>query len=123
MKLTNRETMQRALGIIELLKSYSTCKKFLYSQGYAKEYFDADDTQDSATIKQYEARINVIESLIKLLAPSDEYTLLDLHYIKGIPVEKCAEAMQVSRRTAFRMLKKAHKTIYDTVSEYERSRQ
>ena len=107
--------------IIELLKSYSVCKKFLDSQAYAKEYFDPDSTQKIDKKEVYEARIHAIESLIKLLEPSDEYTLLHLHYIKGVPIGKCAECMSVSCRTAFRKLNKAHKSIYELVSKKERS--
>jgi len=102
--------------IIELLKQYSVCKKFLDSHVYVKEYFDSDSSKDDKK-KIYEARIHAIESLIQLLEPSDEYTLLHLHYIKGLPVEKCAECMRVSQRTAFRMLKKAHVRICDFINK------
>ena len=111
--------------IIDLLKSYSVCKKFLDSQAYAKEYFDPDGTQKIIKKEIYESRINAIESLIQLLEPSEEYTLLHLHYIKGITVEKCAESMNVSRRTAYRILKKAHESICDFINKkgatYERN--
>lgn len=100
-----------------LLKSYSVCEKFLHSQEYAKEFFDPWGTQKVGKKDTYEARMNVIESLIQALEPSDEYTLLHLHYIKGVPIEKCAECMCVSPRTAYRMLKKAHKTICDLISK------
>lgn len=108
--------------IIELLKQYSVCKKFLDSQAYAKEYFNPDDTQKIDKKEIYEARIHAIESLIQLLEPSDEYTLLHLHYIKGITIEKCAECMCMSQRTAFRMLKKAHGRICDFINKKEGNR-
>lgn len=103
--------------VIELLKQYSVCKKFLDAQAYAKEYFNPYDTQKIDKQEVYESRIHAIESLIQLLEPSDEYTLLHLHYIKGIPIEKCAECMYMSRRTAFRMLKKAHNRICNFISK------
>ena len=103
--------------VIELLKQYPMCKKFLDSQAYAKEYFNPCGTQKIEEKEIYEARMHVIESLIQLLAPSDEYTLLYLHYIKGIGVEKCAECMYVSRRTAFRILKRAYGHICDFISK------
>lgn len=98
--------------LVEFLKQYSVCKRFLDSQAYAKEYFNPYDTQKIDEKEQYEARLHAIESLMQLLAPSDEYTLLRLHYIKGIPIEKCAESMCVSRRTGYRLLEKAHKSLY-----------
>ena len=103
--------------IIEFLKQYSVCKKFLDSQAYAKEYFNPNSTQEIDEKERYEARIHAIESLIHLLEPSDEYTLLHLHYIKGIAVEKCAECIVVSRRTAYRMLKKAHGRLCDFINK------
>ena len=103
--------------VIALLKQYPVCKKFLDSQAYAKEYFNPDSTQEIDEKERYEARIHAIESLIHLLEPSDEYTLLHLHYIKGICVEKCAECIGVSRRTAYRMLKKAHGRICDFINK------
>lgn len=102
---------------IDLLKSYAVCKKYIQSQEYAKEYFDTTGTQEIAKKEPYEARMHVIESLIQLLEPSDEYTLLHLHYINGVPIEKCAECMFVSRSTAFRMLHRAHKAICDLVNK------
>lgn len=103
------------LEVIELLKQYGVCKKHIDSQAYAKEYFNPDGTQEIDEKEQYEARIHTIEALIQLLSPSAEYTLLRLHYIKGISVEKCAECIGVSRRTAYRMLKKAHRRLCDFI--------
>ena len=107
--------------VIDLLKSYLVCKRYLDSQAYAKEHFNPDDTQKIDEKEIYEARIHTIESLMQLLAPSDEYTVLRLHYAKGVPVEKCAECMGVSARTAYRMLNKGHKAICDLVSGKERA--
>lgn len=103
--------------LIELLKQYPMCKRFIDSQAYAKEYFNPHDAQQIDEKAAYEARMRAIESLIQLLAPSDEYTILRLRYIKGLPVEKCAETMNVSRSTAFRMLKRAHLRLCDFVNK------
>jgi len=107
--------------VIELLKQYSVCKRFLDSQAYAKEYFNPYDTQKIDEKEQYEARLHAIESLVQFLAPSDEYTLLRLHYIKGLPIEKCSESMYISRRTGYRLLKKAHKSLYYLLVRKERT--
>lgn len=107
--------MMADIDIVALLKSYSVCKKFLHSQEYAKEFFDPYGTHQIVEKELYEARVHIVESLIQLLEPSNEYTILHLHYIKGVPIEKCAECMSISRSTAFRMLKKAHKEIMNLV--------
>jgi len=104
---------------IELLNQYSFCKKFLDSQSYANEFFNPLVQNEIDKKKLYEARIHTIKSLIQLLEPSNEYTFLYLHYIKGISVEKCAECMDVSRRTAFRILKRAHECICDLINKKE----
>lgn len=101
----------------ELLERYSIFKRFLDSQAYAKEFFDPDSTQKIDKKEIYESRIQVIESLIGLLEPSDEYTLLYLHYIKGISVEKCSECMYMSTRTGYRLLSKAHEKLFDFVNK------
>lgn len=103
--------------IISLLKSYSINAKFISSQKYAKEYFDEDGTLTLSGEEECLARMDVVESLIDLLKPSNEHTLLYLHYIKNIPVKQCAECMDISERTAFRLLSKAHKTIYEKVTK------
>ena len=106
---------------IQYLKSYSVYRKFLHSQKYAKEYFDVDGTHEIVQKDECREKMNLIKALIDILAPSNEHTMLHLHYIKGIPVEKCAECMGVSTRTAYRMLNKGHKAICDLVSKKERS--
>ena len=108
--------------VIELLKQYPVCKRFIDSQAYAKEYFNPHSTQQICDKEVYAARMCVIESLIQLLAPSDECTLLYLHYIKDFSVEKCAECMYMSRRTAYRMLKKAYKLICEAINKTKEER-
>ena len=105
--------------LVSLLKSYPVDAKFIFSQKYAKEYFDKYGTLTLSGEDERLARMNVVESVIDLLKPSNEHTLLHLHYIKDITVEKCAESMGISRRTAFRLLNKAYKTIYEKITKKE----
>lgn len=114
--------MSKESVIIDFLKSYTVYKKFIQSQEYAIEYFDPTGKQKMIRKERYESKMHLIESLIQLLEPSDEYTLLHLHYIDGITVEKCAECMYISSRTAYRMLNKAHKLICEMTTEEERKR-
>ena len=99
--------------LVNFLESYSIDKRFITAQKYAKEFFD-----ETLSIKdKCSARMNAVESLIELLNPSDEYTLLHLHYIDDLSVEKCAECMYISRSTAFRLLKKAHKSLCEKLTK------
>ena len=103
--------------VIELLNQYLVCKRFLDSQAYAKEYFNPHNRQKIDEKEIYETRMHAIESLIQLLSPSDEYTFCRLHYIKGLPVEKCAESMLISRRTAYRIRKKALERMCEFINK------
>ena len=51
----------------------------------------------------WRARCNSVSALIASLAPSREKLLLTLRYLRGLPVERAAERMGVSRRTAYRI--------------------
>lgn len=94
--------------VVQLLEYYPVCKRFLDSRKYAADYFGASDTKDN----EYRETMSLVETLIKSIAPSDEYTLLYLRYIKGLSVEKCAECMNISRATGYRLLKRAQDKVY-----------
>ena len=78
----------KEISIIDLLKSYLICKQFIRSQEYAREYFDPNGTHTILSRAEYETRMTVVEGLLKSIEPSSEYTLLCLHYLKGVPIEK-----------------------------------
>ena len=107
--------MIKETDLVQFLESYATDKKFITAQKYAKEFFDKTLSVDDTRL----ARMSAIENLITLLNPSDEYTLLHLHYIKGLSVEKCAECMGISRSTAFRLKKKAHIALCEKLTKKE----
>ena len=102
------------IELTDLLKQHSVCKIYVNSQVYANNYFD---TETSAAKNIYEARLNVIESLVKLLEPSNEYTIMKLHYINRLSVNECAECMRISLRTGFRLLKNGRNKICKMVNE------
>lgn len=106
--------------LISLLKSYKAYNGFLCAQQFAKEHFNPNENITISDEAECREKMWLIEQIIKLLEPSDAYTLLHLHYIKNIPVEKCAECMNLSRSTAFRLLSKAHKKIYTTLQSGKR---
>lgn len=106
--------------VINILKSYALYDKFISSQEYAKEYFNPNEQITVSDEVDHKNKMRVIEEFVKLLEPSNEYTLLHLRYIKNIPIEKCAECMFISRSTAFRLLKKAHKAIHTIIQKTEK---
>ncbi len=97
--------------VIELLDEYSRAKKALDGQACAIVRFKYHQEVE----KIYRERVEEVESLLELLRPSKEFTLLYLHYAEGIPVEKCAEYMYVSRSTAYRIMKTAHKILREVM--------
>lgn len=99
-------TSTQRTEIAGILSAYREYGLLISSQEYAKEYF-----AHSSRVKYKEEcieRMRAIENLIKQMLPSKEGNLLHLHYIVGLSLEKCAEAMDISRRTAYRVLDRAH---------------
>lgn len=105
--------------LISFLKSYAIDKKFIDAQKYAIEFLNEDGTMTPSVNDERLRRMKAVESLIELLNPSEEHTLLYLHYINNIPVERCAECMYIARATAFRLLRKAHKTLCVKITKKE----
>ena len=93
--------------VVELLKSYAVYESQLNAQKYAQTYFDPYEKFQEWGVEECRQKMNFIKKLIAEIAPSNEATLLNLHYINGISIEKCGECMFMSRSTAFRLLRKA----------------
>lgn len=105
----------RQIDVTKLLKYYSVCKRYIASHEYASYFIEENFTVEQED--EHRKIIRIVESLIKSIAPSDEYTLLHLHYINGLPIEKCAESMGMARSTGFRLLKRAKDKIYKKYME------
>lgn len=97
--------------VIELLKSYVVYDNMISSNNYAISFFDADRGITGYSNEECQEKMDYIKGLIDGLAPSNIATLLNMHYINRLSVAKCAECMAISRRTAFRLLKRAHLAI------------
>ncbi|MBQ7294449.1 MAG: hypothetical protein IJW79_12010 [Clostridia bacterium] len=89
----------------EYLERYRIYKQMLDADNYAKDYSDADVPLCDGIILQ--AKMNEIERFVRSLPVCREQTLLFNHYIRGHSVDFCGEMMYVSRRTAYRIAKKA----------------
>ena len=96
------------INIKQILESYSAHKKYINSIDYAKTYFGLEiDERINDDIALRLRMVANIDLIVDYLPPSDEHTLLVLHYLKNIPVEKCAECLNISTRTCYRLLDKA----------------
>lgn len=94
--------------IVNLLKSYAIYKQHLKSEDYAITYFNQDEDFQRFNEDECRKAMHFIEGLIVRLFPSNMATLLQLHYINELSIEQCAECMQISRSTAFRLLARSH---------------
>ena len=98
-------------NIEDYLKGYQLNRKLLRLERYEKEYFHTDecDVEAFGEAPLARARMFEIRHFVMKMENSDEKLLLYYHYIKGEPIERCAELLGVSRSTAFRMKARALK--------------
>lgn len=89
----------------EYLQRYKTYKQMLDADKYARDYSDKEVPLCDGIILR--AKMGEIERFVRSLPVCREQTLLFNHYIRGHSVEFCGEMMYLSRRTAFRVAKKA----------------
>lgn len=98
--------------VVELLKSYKVYEHQLFAEKYARTFFfDPYATFHELSGEEYQMKMDYIKNLIAGLPVSNMRTLLNLHYINGLSVEKCAECLLISRSSVFRLLKRAHTAI------------
>lgn len=86
------------------LRGYGLMEQQLKAGRYEREFFGKARTEEDVFLqaKQYAIRKKIYD-----LPNCPEKLFLDLHYLRGHSVERCAELMDVSRRTAFRLKKRA----------------
>lgn len=96
-------------AIENYLKEYRFQGRLVRMDRYEREFFrmksensDMPCDQPIARAKMYEIR-----HFLMTLPNSDEKLLLYYHYIKGESVERCAELLDKSRSSGFRLKKRA----------------
>jgi len=99
------------MDIDNYLRGYQLNRKLLRIDRYEKEYLSQDNMDIEAFGEEPLARARMFEirHFVMRMENSDEKLFLYYHYIKGQPVEKCAELLSVSRSTAFRLKERALK--------------
>ncbi len=93
----------------DYLKGYQLCRKMLRLDRYERKFFGYREEVDEMPSEAPGLRATMfgIRHFVMSLDNCDEKLLLYYHYIRGEPVEKCAELLGFSRASAFRLKKKA----------------
>ncbi len=87
----------------EMLLEYRLLEKQMNANRYEREFFGRKVTGEDVLLQ---ARAYEIRTRVMALPPCPEKLFLSLHFLRGHAVEKCAELMDISRSTAFRLKKK-----------------
>ena len=95
----------------EFLRQYRYGFKMLTMNKYERDYLGPHLPEDGLYCADEEAYIKArmfeIKRFITALPSDDRKLLLYYHYVHGETVEKCAELLNVSRRTAYRLKRRA----------------
>lgn len=101
--------------IENFLAGYSMNKKMLRMAKYEREFFGGGaDGSDGMPCEEplAKARMYEVRHFILSLDNSDEKLFLYYHYVKGDSVERCAELLGISTRTAYRLKARALELAY-----------
>jgi hypothetical protein len=100
----------------EFLSEYTVSRKLLEMNDYEKKYFGkAEKTFDfegralnlPGSEPELRMKMFAIRRFVLSLGNCNEKLFLFYHYIHGESVERCAELIKISRRSAFRLKKRA----------------
>lgn len=97
-------------AVKRFLEEYGFARKNLRMSQYCREYFDAEeDSLDESCGDEVllRAKMYEVKSFILGMPSSNERLFLYYHYIRGETVERCAELLDISRRSGFRLKKRA----------------
>ena len=109
--------------IEDYLKGYQFYQKLLRLDRYEKKYFGVSEWEAESPGELPLARAHMFEirHTVMGIPNCDEKLLLYYHYIKGEPVERCAELLGVSRSSAFRMKKRALEMVAHHMKSFGQS--
>ena len=105
-KMTKLEEIE---AIKEYLSGYKLSRDLLELEKYEREFLRsrAFASERPGDLSMARARMFEIRNFILNLPNSNEKMLLYLHYIDCEPIERCADALDISRSSAFRLKRKA----------------
>lgn len=109
--------MNKESEIITMLKTYRQYKTVVNSLVYARKYYSQDFEDYTELIRNYQTKINFIKEFVDSFAPSNIFIILNLHYMNGVPYDKCFECMGISKSTGYRLLKTVEIAV---ISRYNR---
>lgn len=120
MKQQNQRT-EKENKILSYLESFRLYQRMLKGNRRARAFFEAEregqnSLCDDALLK---ARMIAVRRFVLTLPDCREKMLLYYRYLYGYSVEKCAELMDVSRRTAFRIANEAIRFAAENYTEWE----
>ena len=105
--------------IEDYLSGYSSNRLILGAERYLELYRENKDGLLSAIDRDMlneaplaKARMFSVRHFILSLPNGNEKLLLYYHYVRGESVERCAELLGISRRSAFRLKNRALNTAY-----------
>lgn len=96
------------------LRSYKKWNDMLLSSRRCTFELGFDSSLDESVIQ---SELYSMRALIVSIEDSQQRMFLHLHYIKGMPVEKCTKILNISRRTAFRVKNKALDSVARLLKE------
>lgn len=100
----------------EYLSEYTVFRKLIEMSEYEKNYFGKSEKALDVEGKKYllpgsEGQIRMkmfeIRRFVLSLGNCNEKLFLFYHYVHGESVERCAELLKISRRSAFRLKRRA----------------
>lgn len=95
----------------EFLRKYRYGFKLLAMNKYERDYMGPENCRDGLSCTDEEAYIKAkmfeVKRFVTALPPDDRKLFLYYYYIHGETVEKCGELLGVSRRTAYRLKRRA----------------
>ena len=93
------------------LKQYRHGFKMLAMNKYERDYMGPENCRDGLRCADEEAYIKAkmfeVKRFVTTLSSDDRKLFLYYYYIHGETIEKCAELLCVSRRTAYRLKRRA----------------
>lgn len=104
------ENADVTVAVKRFFEEYRFFLKSLEMSRYEREYFGDCKGDEGASLGDevlLRAKMYEIKRFILSMPGSYERLFLYYHYIRGESVEKCAELLDISRRSAFRLKKKA----------------